>query len=367
MPLDAAPSILRTFEITLTCYLEGTRLQADGRQTAVEDLRVGDSIDTLVDGRIVTRTIRWIGSRSVTTRFLPELDAHPVRIRADAFEPGIPQRDLLVTPEHCLFVCDHLVPARMLVNGGSIIVDRTISAYTFYHVELEQHAILIAEGLGAESYLDTGNRRNFANADAALLRPDLSLAIDHLSWQQDAAAPLTVNRNFVEPIWQHLASRAAELERPVTAIPTLVEDDPDLHIATGDDWGVIRPARRLGNLFSFMIPDGVNQLRLCSRASRPSEVIGPFVDDRRRLGVKVGRIRQLGRRRPIDLSDHLVSTSLFGWHAPETPADGGRWTNGNAQLPTISGKGPNLVEIQILAAGPYLPDAADGVAIATAG
>jgi hypothetical protein len=32
----------------------------------------------------------------------------------------------------------------MLVNGRSIIVDRTIGSYTYYHVELEQHGILLS-------------------------------------------------------------------------------------------------------------------------------------------------------------------------------------------------------------------------------
>lgn len=356
----------RTIEITPTCYLEGTRLQADGQEIAVEDLRIGDPIDTQVAGEVVRETIRWIGSRSVTTRFLPEIDAHPVRIRAGAFAPDVPRRDLLITPEHCVFVDGRLVPARMLVNGGTIIIDRTISAYTFYHVELERHAILIAEGLGAESYLDTGNRRNFANTDAPALRPDLSLVSDHLSWKHDAAAPLAVAQHFVEPIWQRLAARALESGQPVTAVPVALEYDPNLHIATGFDWGDIRPARRAGSHFTFMVPEGVAGLRLRSRAARPSEVIGPFVDDRRRLGVKVGRIRLLGRHKPIEVTSHLEETALSGWHMPEAIGDSGRWTDGDAALPLMPGKGPTLIEIEILAAGPYLRDAATDDAIATA-
>ncbi len=42
------------------------------------------------------------------------------------------------------------------------------------HVELDRHDVLFAAGLAAESYLDTGNSSQSANAPLASLHPELS-------------------------------------------------------------------------------------------------------------------------------------------------------------------------------------------------
>jgi len=46
---------------------------------------------------------------------------------------------------------------------------------TYYHVELDDHDLLLAEGLPVESYLDTGDRSNFENGGGPIaLHPDFS-------------------------------------------------------------------------------------------------------------------------------------------------------------------------------------------------
>jgi hypothetical protein len=49
------------------------------------------------------------------------------------------------------------VPIRHLINGVTIVREPA-APVTYYHVELPEHAILLADGLPAESYLDTGSR-----------------------------------------------------------------------------------------------------------------------------------------------------------------------------------------------------------------
>ena len=83
----------------------------------------------------------------------------PIRIQRDAFADGMPHRDLVVSPDHAIFVDGKLICARQLVNGTTIRQELDWTAVDYYHVELDQHAILLAEGLPAESYLDTGNQR----------------------------------------------------------------------------------------------------------------------------------------------------------------------------------------------------------------
>jgi hypothetical protein len=43
-----------------------------------------------------------------------------------------------------------------------------VDEITYYHVELPRHDVLLAEGMPAESYLDVGDRSNFANGGAPI-------------------------------------------------------------------------------------------------------------------------------------------------------------------------------------------------------
>ena len=106
-----------------------------------------------------------------------------------------------------------LIPARRLINGATIVQDRNLRSVEYFHVELETHALLIAEGLLAESYLDTGNRAFYDNAGLAMvLHPEFSVNACLKTWQEDACAPLAVVDAVVEPVWQRLAARAKELD-----------------------------------------------------------------------------------------------------------------------------------------------------------
>jgi hypothetical protein len=89
-------------------------------------------------------------------------EVFPVRVQAYAFGPGVTHRDLLVSPDHALFLDGVLIPARYLCNGTTIRQE-AVAAVSYFHIELEQHDVLLAEGLPAESYLDTGNRDAFAD------------------------------------------------------------------------------------------------------------------------------------------------------------------------------------------------------------
>ncbi|MRI56173.1 hypothetical protein D8770_19740 [Methylobacterium sp. DB1607] len=158
---------------TVICFATGTRIRTARGEVAVEDLRVGDQAVT-VGG--ASRPIRWIGSRALDGggSALP-FARQPVRIRAGAFGDGLPVRDLLLSPGHPVLVGDHLVPVMSLVNGTSL-ARMPATAVTYWHVELDAHDILLAEGLPAESYLDLGSRPWFSGSDAPLQDPELIAA-----------------------------------------------------------------------------------------------------------------------------------------------------------------------------------------------
>jgi hypothetical protein len=342
---------LGPYGIDFVCFLEGTLIATPGGDVPVETLRAGDLVTTVTAGETAAKPVRWVGHRTIKSGDLPETDAYPVRIAADAFGPDVPRRDLLVTPEHCILVNGGLIPARMLVNGRSIILDRGIASYTYYHVELEQHGILLAEGLTAESYLDTGNRGNFANAGVVSMNPQFAVNEGHKNWA-DAAAPLTVDPASAEPVWRMLEARAQALGVPKISPDPVLTSDPELHLVTAGG-AVIRPIRNTGGRYFFMLPAGEHSLRLVSRTARPSDTIGPYYDDRRDLGVLVGEIALHEGRGKAAIRTHLDAEHLDGWFAQETAAH--RWTNGKALLPVnlANPHVPAILEIQIVNAGPY--------------
>jgi hypothetical protein len=108
--------------------------------------------------------VRWIGRNTVSTRFADPLRVLPIRIRAGALGEALPERDLLVSPEHALLVEDILIQAGALVNGISILRECNVPAtFIYYHVELAEHSLLLAEGTFAESFVDNIHRMAFDN------------------------------------------------------------------------------------------------------------------------------------------------------------------------------------------------------------
>ena len=325
-------------DIVLTCFLKGTRIATPRGEVAVETLRPGDQVRT-ADGRI--EPLIWTGHRRIRASTRLDRSLHyPVRVRADAIAPGIPKRDLLVTGDHALFIEDALIPARLLVNGVSIIAEFGITAFTYYHLELARHALLLAEALPAESYLDTGNRGSFASKVAA--HPTTAPA----RYGEGGVAPLTLSPALVEPIWRRLAARAGvapipqphQAAKPPAAPPCVMVNDHQ-----------IEPCLIEGERLLFILPADASQARLTSTATRPNDTY-PWLDDRRQLGVKIRRIRRSTANGATDIA--LDDPALLsGWHAIEsTNGEAERWTNGNAAIalspPALSSTPhPNTLEI----------------------
>ncbi|MGH9206208.1 MAG: Hint domain-containing protein, partial [Acidimicrobiales bacterium] len=195
------------------CFARGTHILTTRGEIAVEALAEGDMVVTVADGQPVPRPVTWLGERRINIAAHPRpVTVAPIRIRRGAFAPGVPKRDLLLSPDHCLFIDAKLIPAKLLVNGMTITPERAARSVHYYHVELERHAVLVAEDLPVESYLDTGNRAFFANAGLALvLHPEFHVNAGLKCWAEDACAPLAVSPAAVEPVWRRVAERAERL------------------------------------------------------------------------------------------------------------------------------------------------------------
>ncbi len=145
----------------LPCFLAGTHIATPRGETLIEELETGDLVLT-ADGQCVP--IRWIGLRSVVSRFVDPQRGYPIRIHAGALANNIPARDLLVSPDHAMFLGGILAQAGALVNGISITREQNMPArFTYYHVEVADHALILAEGAATETFVDNMDRMNFDN------------------------------------------------------------------------------------------------------------------------------------------------------------------------------------------------------------
>ncbi len=159
------------YDDTVPCYCRGTLIQTDRGQRPVEKLKIGDKVTT-ASGE--TRPIKWIGRRSYAGRFVLERkDILPICIKAGALQPNVPRRDLWISPHHAMYLSGMLIEAKDLVNGVSVVQADSVERVEYFHVELETHDVIIAEGALSETYIDIDNRLMFNNAhEYRLLYPD---------------------------------------------------------------------------------------------------------------------------------------------------------------------------------------------------
>ncbi len=316
--------------VVVACFRAGTRILTAAGERAVESLREGDLVATLQGGGL--RPVRWVGRTRIDLDRHPQPEkAAPIRVQADAFGPGMPHRDLFLSGDHAVFTGDALIPVQLLVNGLTIARQPASGVVEYFHVELSAHSVLLAEGLPAESYLDTGNRGVFEGADVPVLHPDLSADLSARSWDQAACATLLLGGARVAAEHGRLLARAKRLGHRLTRDPAIrIEaDGVALDVRTQPDGRVLAE-----------VPEGTRALRLLSRRVVPQEL--EFAsDDRRCLGVAVAGVRCAGI--DLELDDALCAG---GFHPREQDGDTAwRWTDGAATLRLPAG---GALEIRLM-------------------
>jgi hypothetical protein len=144
------------------CFLKGTKISTPSGDRLVQDLRIGDEVQTLA-GR---KTIKWIGYNKFTKEKgrAWQDSVMPIHVARCAIDDHTPYRDLYLSPLHCVFVNEALIPVMYLINEATIApgAPSDMSAIEYYHIELDTHEVIYAEGALVESY-DGSNRDNFSN------------------------------------------------------------------------------------------------------------------------------------------------------------------------------------------------------------
>jgi len=143
---------------TTFCFVAGTLVDANGKNTAVEDLRIGDEVTTSLNG---LQKVVWVGSRKISDQTAKHI--LPIRIEAGALGENLPKRDLLVSPQHRVLLNDWraellfgepevLVAAKHLVNDTDIRVATDLEEFEYFHIMFDSHQTIFSEGLPTESF-----------------------------------------------------------------------------------------------------------------------------------------------------------------------------------------------------------------------
>jgi hypothetical protein len=147
---------------TPECFLTGTRILTESGYKLVEELKIGDQVQT---AESELADVKWIGYQTCEPGAVANpLRGNPVLIKAGALGNNLPTQDLYISPDHSLFVDGLLINAGALVNDISIIKTEPTETFVYHSIELENHALLTVEGTLAESYLPhQESRENYDN------------------------------------------------------------------------------------------------------------------------------------------------------------------------------------------------------------
>jgi hypothetical protein len=293
------------------CFAAGTHILTETGEVLIEDIAIGDVVILAEDD---PAPVIWVGARDLVfdEHPMPE-SVRPVRIKAGALAMGIPERDLVLSPDHGIYLDGSLVQAKDLVDGVVITQDWLVPAVRYYHLEFKTHTILLAEGAAVESYLDTGHRGVFKNAAAPLLlHPDLM----QIRRQASSVAPLVTGGEALAAIRAQLHARKLMLGfavNEVTRTGLLVEGQ------------LLLPFEAEAGRISFQIPQGVREAILASPVFVPAEV-DPASNDRRLLGLAITEILLDGKIVP--LAQVANAQDLH----KRSPRETATWTRGAVRL-----------------------------------
>ncbi len=307
------------------CFLAGALIDTPDGERRVETLRIGDRVLT-VTGE--AKPIVWVGSGRAR---LQCWDKKPVVVRAGALGDGLPRRDLRLTEGHSLLLDGMLIPVSSLVNGRSILWDKGAVDVDYYHIEVEGHDVVLAEGAPAETYRNDGNRKYFlagvAGSDHRLTSAD----------EVPPYAPIVTEGPEVDRVWHRLSDRAGR-------VPT--GEAADIHLLV--DGRRVDPDAVSGTRYRFSLGEAPGQVRLVSATFRPSDI--GTQRDNRMLGIAVRSltVRGAGVTAAVEHRSPLLAR---GWHGDEPEF---RWTRGEATIPPVwSGDGSVSIEVDVAMTGAY--------------
>ncbi|SEN03455.1 Hint domain-containing protein [Palleronia pelagia] len=226
---DAALVSTTDNNVRAVCFARGTRIFVSaGMDRPVEELRVGDWVRTADRG---FQRVIWIGKTRIdapTLRKNPKLG--PIRIRRGSLGPGLPTRNLTVSPQHRVLVrsriaermtgsSEVLIAARHLVGLDGIKQAGIGKGVDYYHILLEQHEILWAERASCESLLlGRETLKTLGEDKVSEIRTSHPSALTTAGPEQ-AARPILSSKKARRLAWRHAKNQKWLIEPLAPAAP----------------------------------------------------------------------------------------------------------------------------------------------------
>jgi hypothetical protein len=211
------------------CFLRGTRIRTVDGDKKIEEIRIGDLVITAAG---TAKPVRWVARRryrrSEGARWVEYIQ--PVRIARDALGPNTPSADLFISDTHAIHFDGDLVRAVDLLNGTTIAryAADELDEIEYFHIRLDTHDVIYAEGAECESLGDGGYDRfdNFIEYERLYGNPDAAPAGVYaeplggfgpraavLSRLRSAASPVIDLRTKLERLRDALQERADVLAK----------------------------------------------------------------------------------------------------------------------------------------------------------
>ncbi len=211
------------------CFADGVRIRTPDGTTVVEDLCVGDLVLTRDRG---ARPVKWLFSATQDEDALSRLPKlRPIVISSGALGNGLPDEDLRVSAQHRIAVTGKiaermfghdtvLIAAVHLQQLPGVYVDEGCAEVTYFHVMLDRHEVLFANGVPAESlYLGEQSMKTLsaeAKEEMFSIFPDLRAKIRNASLA--SASPIVEGRRAKNLIWRHAKNEKSLCSRCKSAV-----------------------------------------------------------------------------------------------------------------------------------------------------
>lgn len=141
------------------CFAAGSLIETPEGARPVDLLRAGDRVLTRDSG---FQPLRWAGKRHIRLHDPADKAFQPVRLRKNCLGSGVPQRDVLVSPNHRILLNDPVVEiitgqkevlcaAQFLINGQTIVRE-PLGEITYHHILFDKHEIVVSSGCESESF-----------------------------------------------------------------------------------------------------------------------------------------------------------------------------------------------------------------------
>ena len=181
---DGSSLSFTNIENVIACFTPGTLITTLKGQMPIENICVGEKVFTRDNGY---QTVRWVGQRKLEGSELVANPAlQPILLRADYLAPGVPERDMMVSPQHRMLV--ESIATQLLLGQDEVLVKAKHllhkdgveqvcpESVTYLHVMFDTHEIILADNAWTESFQPGDMVEGDAEMMAELLRlfPELA-------------------------------------------------------------------------------------------------------------------------------------------------------------------------------------------------